>query len=57
MKTIIKTMKTLVIHPEDKTTNFLKPIYTDITDATILTVGLSKDEVRELIKEHDRIIM
>lgn len=50
-------MKTLVIHPEDKTTNFLKPIYSGITDATVLTGGLSKDEIRELIKEHDRIIM
>ena len=49
-------MKTLVIHPKDRTTDFLKPIYENIPNATILTEGL-KSDVIELIKEHDRIIM
>jgi hypothetical protein len=49
-------MKTLIIHPKDRTTNFLKPIYENIPNATILTEGL-KSDVIELIKEHDRIIM
>lgn len=49
-------MKTLIIHPNDHSTDFLKPIYANIIDKTILTEG-SKNEVRELIKQHDRIIM
>jgi len=49
-------MKTLVIHPKDRTTDFLKPIYENIPNATVLTEGL-KSDVIELIKEHDRIIM
>ena len=51
-------MKTLVIHPDDRSTDFLKPIYSDITDATVLNArGIDKKEVYELIKEHERIIM
>ena len=50
-------MKTLIIHPEDKTTDFPKPIYSEITDATVITNNISKDGVRELIQQHDRIIM
>jgi hypothetical protein len=49
-------MKTLIIHPKDRTTDFLKPIYENIPNATVLTEGL-KSDVIELIKEHDRIIM
>jgi hypothetical protein len=50
-------MKTLVIHPKDKSTDFLKPIYAGITDATVVTGGVGKDEIRELIKQHERVIM
>lgn len=49
-------MKTLVIHPEDKTTDFLSPIYSG-KDWTILKVDISDDELQRLIREHDRIIM
>ena len=49
-------MKTLVIHPKDKTTDFLKPIYENIPNATVLTEGLKSDVIK-LIKEHDRIMM
>ena len=50
-------IKTLVIHPDDRSTNFLKPIYQHLDDATILTGGKTKDEVRELIEQHDQVIM
>jgi len=50
-------MKTLVIHPQDRSTDFLKPIYENISNAIILNGGASKDQVRELITQHDRIIM
>lgn len=50
-------MKTLIIHPTDKSTDFLKPIYSDIPDKTIITGGVTKDELKELIVLHDRVIM
>ena len=50
-------MTNLVIHPTDSSTNFLKPIYANITDATILNSGVGKGQVAKLISEHDRIIM
>ena len=50
-------MKTLIIHPDDRSTDFLKPIYENITDATVVTGGISKSEVYQLIEQHDRIYM
>jgi hypothetical protein len=52
-------MKTLVLHPDDRTTDFLKTIYegkgyTVVTDKNILR---AESEVRKLIKAHDRIMM
>ena len=50
-------MKNLVIHPADASTDFLKPIYANISDAIILNGGATKDQVKELITRHDRVIM
>jgi len=50
-------MKTLVIHPHDETTHFLKPIYEDIPNKTVITGGWFIAEVEDLISKHDRIIM
>lgn len=56
-------MKTLVIHPKDRSTDFLIPIYMnlggfpDFERPTVIRGGVDKDEVRELIKEHERVIM
>ena len=50
-------MRTLVIHPKDPSTDFLSVIYEGIEDKMVLRGGKTKDEVREFIKEHDRIIM
>jgi len=55
-------MKTLVIHPQDSSTDFLIPIYMnlksfpDFNDVTIIRSG-SKYEVDEQIEQHDRIMM
>lgn len=49
--------KTLVIHPQDKSTDFLKVIYAGRDDYTIVTGGKTTEEVNELIKQHDHIIM
>jgi hypothetical protein len=50
-------MKTLIIHPHDESTHFLKPIYESIPNKTVITGGWGIVEVRTLISMHDRIIM
>ncbi len=49
--------KTLVIHPDDPSTDFLTPIYDNIFQATVVTGGVSKDELKQMIAYHDRVIM
>ena len=46
----------LVIHPEDNSTDFLRPIYQKL-NATVITGGISKKEMMKLVEEHDRIMM
>jgi hypothetical protein len=48
---------TLVIHPDDPSTTFLKYIYQDLPNTTVVTKGKTQDEIIDLIKNHDRIIM
>jgi hypothetical protein len=50
-------MNTLIIHPKDLTTDFLKPIYASISNKTVIRGGINKDKLRQLIKKHDRVIM
>jgi hypothetical protein len=50
-------MKTLVIHPEDYTTRFLKVIYEDHTDWTVVDKQIPRSKLKDMIKEHDRIVM
>lgn len=50
-------MKTLIIHPSDPSTSFLDIVYKDVPNQTLVTGGISKREVAELIKEHDRVMM
>lgn len=50
-------MKTLIIHPKDYSTDFLKPIYEKIQDKTVIREGLTKSEVHDMIDHNDRIIM
>ena len=45
-------MKNLVIHPTDSSTDFLKPIYENISDAIILHGGASKEQIFDLINKH-----
>lgn len=49
-------MKTLIIHPHDKTTDFLSEIYKD-KDWTVIKSNIGNGHLRRLIKDHDRIIM
>ena len=46
----------LVIHPDDRSTDFLKPSYSDL-DATVLTQRDEFYNLAETMKRHNRIIM
>ena len=50
-------MKTLIIHPDDRSTDFLRPIYQNIPGATIVTKNITAQTLREVIAANDQIIM
>ena len=50
-------MTTLIIHPQDPTTTFLEPIYSTLDVKTVITGGKTREEVHELIADHDHILM
>ena len=51
-------MKRLIFHPEDRSTDFLKPIYSQLKNTTVITGGLRRQsEIHELIQSHDQVIM
>jgi hypothetical protein len=50
-------MKNLVIHPKDESTQFLDIVYNPIPNKTIITGGVTKKEVNDLIETHDRVVM
>ena len=50
-------MKTLIIHPADDSTGFLDIVYNPIPNKTVITGGVTKSEVQQLIREHDRVMM
>lgn len=49
-------MKTLVIHPKDITTDFLKPIYSNIKDAKVIVGGGDTSRITNYLKENDRLM-
>ena len=50
-------MKTLIIHPTDTSTDFLCPIYKNVSDCTLITGDITKAELLQLVHEHNRIMM
>lgn len=50
-------MKTLVIHPEDRSTRFLSRVYENIDVTTLVTGGVSQLELRDMIESHDQVMM
>jgi hypothetical protein len=50
-------MKTLIIHPEDKSTDFLKPIYAGIESKKVITGGYNSFEIKNMMKDYERIMM
>ncbi len=49
-------MKTLIIHPQDETTIFLRHIYRNLHNCTLLKNGSRIDVISQII-DHDRIFM
>lgn len=50
-------MKTLVLHPQDSSTDFLKPIYANIKRKTVLSKNVSRSKLLAAVRSHDTIIM
>jgi hypothetical protein len=50
-------MKTLIIHPDDRSTDFLRAIYQNIEHDQVVAFHVSKTDLHAMIKAHDRIIM
>lgn len=48
---------TLIIHPQDKSTDCLQPIYANIPNKKVITGGLTYAQLEEEVKNHDEIIM
>lgn len=49
--------KTLVIHPDDRSTDFLRTIYDGMSGVTLVTGGESRSGLRKMMREHDRVFM
>ena len=52
-----KMHKSLVIHPEDHTTDFLKPIYSTVKNKTVLTSDSNEESIKNQILESERVMM
>lgn len=50
-------MNTLIVHPKDNSTTFLDIVYKDVPNQTLITGGITKDELKGLIESHDRVMM
>lgn len=50
-------MKKLIIHPRDRSTEFLSDIYSDLDDATLVTGSVGRAELKRMIDSHDQVIM
>jgi len=48
---------TLVIHPEDASTDFLKPIYTPLKKKSVLTGNCAEESIKDEIKSSERVMM
>ncbi len=47
--------KTLIIHPQDPSTTFLTDIYSNIRNKTVITGGVTRWNINELIENHDHV--
>ena len=50
-------MKTLIVHPDDRSTDFLRGLYSDLPYKIAITGGITKYQLQEYIENHPRVIM
>ena len=50
-------MNTLVIHPKDDSTVFLNKVYENLDDVTLVQGGVSRDQLKDMVRSHDQIMM
>ena len=50
-------MKTLVIHPKDDSTVFLTRVYESLDDVTLVQGGVSRDQLKDMVRSHDQVMM
>lgn len=50
-------MNILVIHPQDKSTDFLKTIYENLENVTLVRGGYTPYAINQMIKSHDQVMM
>ena len=50
-------MKTLVIHPKDDSTVFLTKVYENLDAVTLVQGGISRDQLKDMVRSHDQIMM
>jgi hypothetical protein len=50
-------ISTLVLHPKDVRTDCLKAIYAGLPSVTLVTGGISRGKLHELIETHDRVFL
>lgn len=50
-------MKTLIIHPNDTSTDFLKPIYMEIPNKKVITEVISREELLYEIENYDNVLI
>jgi hypothetical protein len=50
-------MRNLVIHPQDSSTDFLKPIYAKVKSKKIINGNSTPKDIERLIKTSDRVMM
>lgn len=48
---------TLVIHPDDRSTDFLRSIYDGLSGVTLVTGGRTGSELKQMMRAHDRVFM
>ena len=48
---------TLIIHPEDESTSFLKQIYSNRKNVLVVSGNVTKLALLNMVLEHDRVIM
>jgi cobalamin biosynthesis Co2+ chelatase CbiK len=50
-------MRTLIIHPEDQSTSFVRKVYEDLPDKLVINRGLTQEGLRDIVSQHDKIVM